>query len=323
MLAPTAQAALRPVTRLGLPAVLTVHSVWGEASRLFAAADAVVGWSRWPVRWSAVSEMTAEPIRRILRSAGAAADVAVLPNGLDLDAWRVPRTERGARPEGSAVHVVAAARFAPRKRMLPLLAAIADAASRLPDARAVRDPRRRRPAARGGAAVRRGARAARRRLPARTAHRHRAQAALRARRRLAAPSPDEAFGIAALEAQAAGLTVIAHSGSGVAERVVDGATGLLVPDDDALTAALVRLATEPGLLDGLLARAATPPSGVDWPEVLAATERAYAEAAMLARRDGSAARPFETQACSLCQASKRRHSGLGDPGLVRADPVRR
>src|SRR5687768_12442449 len=31
VLAPTAQAALGPVTRLGLPAVLTVHSVWGAA----------------------------------------------------------------------------------------------------------------------------------------------------------------------------------------------------------------------------------------------------------------------------------------------------
>jgi glycosyltransferase involved in cell wall biosynthesis len=98
----------------------------------------------------------------------------------------------------------------------------------------------------------------------------------------AAPSPAEAFGIAALEAQAAGLAVIAHARSGVAERVVDGATGLVVPDDDALVAAFVRLAAEPGLLDGLLARAATPPSGVTWPEVLAATEQAYEEAAALA-----------------------------------------
>jgi hypothetical protein len=69
----------------------------------------------------------------------------------------------------------------------------------------------------------------------------------------------------------------------VAERVVDGATGLVVPDDAALTAALVRLATEPGLLDGLLVRAANPPSGVTWPEVLAATERAYKDAAALTR----------------------------------------
>jgi glycosyltransferase involved in cell wall biosynthesis len=284
VLAPTAQATLRPVTRLGLPAVLTVHSVWGAAWRLFAAADAVVRWSRLPVRWSAVSELTAEPLRRLVGpGAGAgAADVAILPNGLDLDAWRVPRTERAARPEGSAVHVVSAARFAPRKRMLPLLTAAADAASRLPAGAlfvtlAGDGPER--------AAARRfvaehGLRdvvSLPGRLTGTELNRLYARADV-----FAAPAVAEAFGLAALEAQAAGLTVVTRAGSGVAERVVDGATGLVVPDDAGLASALVRLATEPGLLDGLLVRAATPPSGVAWPEVLAATERAYKEAAALA-----------------------------------------
>ncbi|MFJ3403606.1 glycosyltransferase family 4 protein [Promicromonospora sp. NPDC090134] len=280
VLAPTAQAALRPVTRLGLPAVLTVHSVWGNASRLFAASDAAAGWSRWPVRWSAVSGMTAEPLRRLLRPG---ADVAILPNGLDLASWRVPRTERANRPEGSAVHVVSAARFAPRKRMLPLLAAIADAVGRLPEGSlfvtlAGDGPER-------GAARKFVAEHGLRdvvslpgRLTATELKRLYARADV-----YAAPSSDEAFGIAALEGQAAGLAVIAHSRSGLAERVVDGANGLLVPDDVALTAALVRLAAEPGLLDGLLVAAATPPSGVDWPDVLATTDRVYAEAATLAQ----------------------------------------
>lgn len=287
VLAPTAQAALGPVTRLGLPAVLTVHSVWGAAWRLFAAADAVVRWSRLPVRWSAVSELTAEPLRRLVdpgAGAGAGvADVAILPNGLDLDAWRVPRTERAARPEGSAVHVVSAARFAPRKRMLPLLTAAADAASRLPAGAlfvtlAGDGPER--------AAARRFVAEHGLRdvvsLPGRLTGTELKRLYARADV-FAAPAVAEAFGLAALEAQAAGLTVVTRAGSGVAERVVDGATGLVVPDDAALTAALVRLATEPGLLDGLLVRAANPPSGVTWPEVLAATERAYKDAAALTR----------------------------------------
>jgi glycosyltransferase involved in cell wall biosynthesis len=284
VLAPTAQAALRPVTRLGLPAVLTVHSVWGAASRIFAAADAVAGWSRWPVRWSAVSELTAEPLRRIVRPAAGEAGVAILPNGLDLDAWRVPRTERAARPEGPAVHVVSAARFAPRKRMLPLLRAVAEAASRLPDdalfvTLAGDGPER-------AGALRFVAEHGLRdivslpgRLTATELKRLYARADV-----FAAPAVAEAFGLAALEAQAAGLTVVTRSGSGVAERVADGATGLVAADDDALASALVRLAAEPGLLDGLLERAATPPSGVAWPEVLAATDRTYKEAATLTPR---------------------------------------
>ncbi|WP_454851845.1 glycosyltransferase family 4 protein [Promicromonospora soli] len=281
VLAPTVQAALRPLTRLGLPAVLTVHSVWGAAWRLFAAADAVARWSRWPVRWSAVSELTAAPLRQLLHPADGAPDVAILPNGLDLEAWRVPRTERDARPEGPAVHVVAAARFAPRKRMLPLLAAVADAAGRLPDdalfvTLAGDGPER-------AAALRFVEEHGLRdfvSLPGRLTSTELKRLYARADV-FAAPSPEEAFGIAALEAQAAGLAVIAHAESGVAERVADGGTGLLVPGDGALAPALIRLVTEPGLLDGLLERAATPPSGVAWPEVLAATELAYEEAAAL------------------------------------------
>ena len=181
------------------------------------------------------------------------------------------------------MHVVAAARFAPRKRMLPLLAATADAVAELPDGAlfvtlAGDGPQRstmRRFVAEHGL---RDVVSLPGRLTATELKRLYARADV-----FAAPSPAEAFGIAALEAQAAGLTVIAHADSGVAERVVDGTTGLLVPDDDALAPALVRLVTEPGLLDGLLARAATPPSGVAWPEVLAATDRAYKEAAALAR----------------------------------------
>src|SRR5690606_20498480 len=127
VLAPTTQAALRPVTRLGLPALLTVHSVWDGWERAFAALDGAARWSAWPVQWSAVSELTAAPLRRIVgRRLGAAeadARVSVLGNGIDVDAWRLPRTERGDRAEGHEVHVVSATRFAPRKRVLPMLEA--------------------------------------------------------------------------------------------------------------------------------------------------------------------------------------------------------
>ncbi len=87
VLTPSTQASLRTVVRAGLPAVLTVHSVWGGAERAFAGLDRVVRWSRWPVLWSAVSELTAAPLRRIVGDRG---EVVVLHNGLDLDAWRVP-----------------------------------------------------------------------------------------------------------------------------------------------------------------------------------------------------------------------------------------
>lgn len=317
VLAPTAQAALGPVTRLGLPAVLTVHSVWGPAWRAFAAADAVVGWSRWPVLWSAVSELTAAPLRRI---AGARGEVTVLPNGLDLAEWRGARRERTAQTEGDGevkglpgvggsrgeglwsggLHVVSAARFAPRKRMLPLLAAVAWAHEALAGGvdgaqhpqPCTGDPGRglfRVTLAGGGVELRRARRFV-------DTHGLADVVSLPgalgpdALRELyadadvfAAPAVAEAFGIAALEAQAAGLAVLTRAGSGVAERVTDGVDGLVVPDDDALAGALVRLATNPGLRRDLLKKSGDEArlAAYDWPGVLAETEQAYTRAAEL------------------------------------------
>jgi glycosyltransferase involved in cell wall biosynthesis len=63
------------------------------------------------------------------------------------------------------------------------------------------------------------------------------------------PSRSETFGIAALEAAAAGLPVVASAVGGLADLVVDGVTGLTVPPGDAaaLTAALRRLAEDHAL----------------------------------------------------------------------------
>jgi glycosyltransferase involved in cell wall biosynthesis len=66
---------------------------------------------------------------------------------------------------------------------------------------------------------------------------------------LVLPSRREGLGVAALEAMACSRPVVASRVGGLAEAVVDGGTGLLVPPDEpkALTDALLRLASEPGL----------------------------------------------------------------------------
>lgn len=60
----------------------------------------------------------------------------------------------------------------------------------------------------------------------------------------------EGFGLALLEASAAGLPVIGATGSGVEDAVDDGVTGLLVPQDQletALPRAILRLLSDPAL----------------------------------------------------------------------------
>jgi len=70
----------------------------------------------------------------------------------------------------------------------------------------------------------------------------------------------EGFGLVYLEAAAHGLPVVAHAVGGVAEAVVDGVTGLLVPPADrpALSAAFARL------IDDQALRSRLGTAGVEW-----------------------------------------------------------
>jgi glycosyltransferase involved in cell wall biosynthesis len=66
-------------------------------------------------------------------------------------------------------------------------------------------------------------------------------------------SPKEGWGISNLEAAACGTPVIAANSPGIRESVIDGATGFLVPQNDAqgMTAAMRGLVQSPKLLDVL------------------------------------------------------------------------
>ena len=76
---------------------------------------------------------------------------------------------------------------------------------------------------------------------------------------IAAPSDNEAFSLALVEAMASGCAVVATRVGGMAEIVEDGITGLLVERDNswALIAALSRLLTDKRLREkiGSVARA--------------------------------------------------------------------
>src|SRR3954470_3957700 len=129
VVAPFVQGALPALVRAGVPAVVTVHSLWGPAAPLLRAADLVTGWGRWPVVFTAVSDVAARPVRRVL---GTRADVGVLPNGIDAEVWRPPApVARPNRAPGEVV-IVSAMRLAARKRPRALLAVLREVRRRVP-----------------------------------------------------------------------------------------------------------------------------------------------------------------------------------------------
>lgn len=267
----------------GLPVAVTWHCMLDGVVGPLRAAVGATRWQSAPLALSAVSGAAAGRVERVF-----GAPVAVVPDGIDLGSWAPPnRAPQQPSPEAAhlagphPLRLVATMRLAPRKRGPALVDVVARAARSLPPGSLTLDvlgdgPARpamqRRAQRRGlGAVVRLRGRVPRAQLPAVYAG---ADVFL-------APARLEAFGIAALEARTAGLVVVARRGTGAEEFVTSGQDGLLVADDAAMAAAVVRLATEPGLLARLRTTAVQRRPVHGWDLTVRAASQEYARAQAL------------------------------------------
>ena len=264
--------------RRGIPVVITIHSLWAWAHPIFWLLDRVARFSWRPIRWTAVSAVAASQVQRVV---GARGTVTVLPNGIDPERWDVEPADR----EPDEVVLVGVMRLAVRKRPKHLLAMLRATRAAVPAHIRLRAvivgegparPALERYLDRHGMADWVS-------LPGRQS-RHEIRELYRRADVFVAPADLESFGIAALEARCAGVPVVAKSGNGIAEFVRDGKDGLLVADDTAMTAALVRLCTQPLLRRALAGHAEARTSPVSWSSTLGRTTDAYVEAAQLAGR---------------------------------------
>lgn len=280
VLSPLAILAVRAAVRRGVPVVVTVHSLWWWAGGLYRLADRVVGWGDWPVRWTAVSDLATQPLRRIIGSRG---EVAVLPNAIDSAAWRVERTPRSP----GEVVVISVMRLARRKRPRALLRVVREVHDRLPVGLQLRvvvvgdGPRRR-------AMTRRIRRSALTGVVELVGRKEPAQ--IRDLYREAdiylAPAVLESFGIAALEARCAGLPIVARHHTGIADFVRHGENGLLADTDRGLADAVLELASSAGLRALIGRHNAQPVPTMAWPDVLHECELSYKRARELIARTG-------------------------------------
>ncbi len=267
--------------RAGVPTVVTMHSMVGRYATCYRQLDRIVGWRRWPVVFTAVSAVAARDLQAAL---GDETPVLVLPNATEVEDWRSP-------PIGPHEGVVVAAvmRLAARKRPMALL-------------RVLEQARRATPTDIGLRAVIVGDGPHRRQMERYLARHDMASwvslpgvgsrddiRALFERADLfVAPALRESFGIAALEARAAGLPVIAHGRTGIGEFVEHGVSGLLVDGDTAMAAAIADLASDAVTRSRLARhnRSVVPPFG--WAEALARTTEIYHLAGALQSADRAA-----------------------------------
>ena len=281
VVSPFAVDCTRVATAMGLPTAMTWHCMLGRLEPVFQTTGYVRGWASLGVAMNAVSAVAAEPLQRIVGSAGI---VNVLPNGIDVEQWASPAKqalvrESGDNDSGSDVRVVSAMRLAARKRPLPLLRTMARVRALVPADTGIRleilgdGPDRGRlerfiDAHDMGGWVRLPGRVTREELRERYA----------ASDIFVTPAPLESFGIAALEARTVGLPVVGRRGSGVQEFVKDGLNGYLAADDEEMAGSLARLVADDGLRRSMTAYNRGTPPEQSWGRVLDGAEAEYRRA---------------------------------------------
>jgi glycosyltransferase involved in cell wall biosynthesis len=228
---PMAHSACYIANRMGIPSILTLHSVIDGAGKLaLRSLQRLFSWGNWPTVLSAVSKYAANALVEITERD----DVIVLPNAVRLDDWSLRRNETRT--------VVCVTRFAPRKRPLDLIRMIPEVLRRLPSESRpqflfVGDgplrPKIEREIARLGIANHVQLLGARRRSEVREILGRAAVFAL--------PSYQEAYPISVIEARAVGVPVVARSPNGVSEIIEHGINGLLADSTEQFIANLVTL----------------------------------------------------------------------------------
>jgi glycosyltransferase involved in cell wall biosynthesis len=272
-LTPLAFTATMTGARSGLPSVLTFQTMLDRTSALLGASDALLGWTR-DIVLTAVSSVVATQAARAISGAS----VGVLPPGIDARFWKgAPR--HGARTD---LHFVTAFDLVRGESAGSLVRAFATSVRFVAGSPNMRLTI----AGAGPEAGNVGRLAAEQGVGDRVKL---VGAISRAERRAlyadadvyVLPGARDAFGLAALEARATGLPVIAMLSSGARDFITPGLHGLLARDESEMARFMSRLAVEDPLRRFITNRNLTEPSLYDWPLVVQIHREIYDAAAAL------------------------------------------
>lgn len=255
--------------QLGLPVVVTGHSLWREYAPALRFMDSIFSWSQKPLVLSGVSAAVAADLAPF----AGRHKVELLPNGVDVAFWK---TRAGPVERTSVVRIASVMRLARRKRPRVLL----DIAGRL-----------RRTLPTGTLFHLRIAGEGSERLHLeRMLHEHSlsdvvtllgAQSRTEVRTLLhnsdvfILPTAEEAFGIAALEARSAGVPVVALQTGGVGEIIRHNVEGLLAADDEELVTHTQTLLTNVALRERIAQHNEFTVPAEGWPSVIGKHEQVY------------------------------------------------
>jgi glycosyltransferase involved in cell wall biosynthesis len=262
ILSPLAYGSAYLAQRRGIPTLVTCHSILSYYRRIFRLLDGLMHWSRWPVLYAAVSPTAAG----IMRGAGRTLEVHVLPNAVDESQWRLPPAPK----DPGEILIVSVMRLSIRKRAHVLIRMLPDLLPHVPANHRLRlviaGDGRQKPRL-----VELVGRLGLENVVEFTGTLTRTEiAVLYARADIfVLPTKQEAFGLAALEARAAGLPVVGMMPSGLQDMIEHGREGLLASSDRELQQHLVTLISDLKLRQRISRHNRTTPTAWTWSASLA------------------------------------------------------
>jgi glycosyltransferase involved in cell wall biosynthesis len=232
------------------------------------------GLGRMRAAWSAVSNVAAGHVRRTLRRVG---EISVLPNLVDTQWWEQHEPVRETGTE--ELRLILVGRLKKRKHVGEFIDVLAQARSRISADTKVKvsivgdGPRR-------GDLQRQVTELGLSDWVTLLGHREPTEirALLHQSDLFIASSRQESFGIAALEARAAGVPVMGYRGNGLSDFIIDGVEGILVSDAAEMVDALATLLGEPDELDRLRKTTTNSPPSVSVGHAMDAVETLYQRA---------------------------------------------
>ncbi len=234
---PLAQSACYIAKLLGIPSVLTLHSVIeGSSSVALRSFNWLTRWGNWPTVLTAVSQYVSEELKRVSNRD----DVVVLPNAVRLQDWTAERS--------TTQRVVSVTRLASRKCPLDLIRMIPVVLDSLPRHlwpvfTVVGDGPER---SKVEATIKRLGIAEHVELTG-VVSRSAVRDMLARSSIFVLPSYHEAYPISVIEARSVGLPVVARTPNGVAEIIEHGKQGFLAASSEEFVRYLVTLIRDPAL----------------------------------------------------------------------------
>jgi glycosyltransferase involved in cell wall biosynthesis len=279
VISPIAVYVVRAASRRGIPVAVTVHSLWWKVAIATRLSTLPFGWGRMVAAWSGVSSVAASHVARTLPRAGA---ISVVPNLVDTSFWHLTEAPRQTGTDG--IRLILVGRLKKRKHVREFIDVLAAARQKIPAGTAV-----------SVTIVGDGPRRADLEKQVATlgltdwvsfvGHRRPAEIRELLHRSdlFIASSRQESFGIAALEARAAGLPVMGYRESGLSDFIADGLEGVLVADADDMAEALANLIGQPDELDRLRKTTTTFGPSVTSDQAMTAVDNLYHRARAMHR----------------------------------------